>query len=97
MTGSGEMLQPDTRQGKRHERHEPSVGEKQLRPAYAVPASWEMRMMGNVFFKDSDSHVSTGSGFGSVSCRQSVRRSVGASHLSPRGQRADKLFSPSFA
>ena len=32
-----------------------------------------------------------------VLCRQSVRRSVGASHLSPRGQRADELASPSFA
>ena len=57
-------------------------------------------MMENVFFQDGDSHVSTGSGCGSgfvsPEC-QTGTEGVGASHLSPRGQRADELVSPSFA
>jgi hypothetical protein len=98
MTGSGGMLQPDTRQGKRHERDEPSVGEKKLRPACAVPASWEMRMMENVFFKDGDSHVSTGSGCGCV-CVARVSDGVLVRVISAHAVREQmgNLVSPSFA
>ena len=46
-----------SRKGKR-------VDGQKLQLAYASPASREMRMMENVFFKDGDSHVWTGSGCG---------------------------------